>query len=194
MKELHTFIEYQAEKLKSLEKNVYELQQEMTRIKERPPLQVGNIEYKFDQLKVETLEGTLNIGLNPSDLDGVSDFTVDNQNIQAPFSPKALFRRSMDIETDLREYLESELPNIYQSTKEKLNLQLDDSYFQFIKDDIQKQLPTRIQNHLNSLPEKDRENDEVVHSQVIEKTKTEIQHGVYLFLEQVQKQIREEKE
>ena len=34
------------------------------------------MEYKFDQLKVETLEGTLNIGLNPSDLQGIEDFSV----------------------------------------------------------------------------------------------------------------------
>ena len=36
------------------------------------------MEYKFDQLKVETLEGTLNIGLNPSDLQGIEDFSVPN--------------------------------------------------------------------------------------------------------------------
>ena len=40
----------------------------------------NELEYKFDQLKVETLEGTLNIGLNPSDLQGIEDFSIPSKN------------------------------------------------------------------------------------------------------------------
>ncbi len=197
MKKLHTFIEYQAEKVKKLENNVAELKQEVTRLKERPPVQVGNIEYKFDQLKVETLEGTLNIGLNPSELEGITDFSVDNQNIQAQAppqaSPKKVFKRSMDIENELRDYLESKLPEIYQETKEKLNMNADDSYYQFIREDILKQLPTRIHSHLNHVNEEERESDEDTKQKIIEIIQAEIQHGVYLFLEQVKKQTEGEK-
>ena len=42
------------------------------------------MEYKFDQLKVETLEGTLNIGLNPSDLQAIEDFSVPNGKGKGP--------------------------------------------------------------------------------------------------------------
>ncbi len=39
------------------------------------------IEYKFDQLKVESLDGTLNIGLNPSNLkETIEDLAVE-QNV-----------------------------------------------------------------------------------------------------------------
>jgi len=195
MKELHTFIEYQARKLKKLESSVKQLQKEVAILKEKPPVQVGNIEYKFDQLKVETLEGTLNIGLNPSDLDGISDFTVDNQNIQTQnSSPKTLFKRSMDIENEIRDYLESNLPEIYQTTKDKLKINVDDSYYQFIRDDILKQLPNRIHTHLSSLKDEERENDENTKQRiVVENIKKEIQQGVYLFLEQVYKQTKGEK-
>jgi spore germination protein PC len=189
MKELHTFIEYQAQKLRRLENSVYELQKEVANLKERPPVQVGNIEYKFDQLKVETLEGTLNIGLNPSELDGITDFTVDNKNIQTPNpSPKTLFKRSMDIENEIRDYLEGNLPEIYQTTKDKLKINVDDSYYQFIREDILKQLPNRIHAHLSSLKDEKRENDENSNQSIIENMKKEIQQGVYLFLEQVYKQ------
>ena len=37
----------------------------MNSLKEAPSTKIDRIEYKFDQLKIETLEGTLNIGLNP---------------------------------------------------------------------------------------------------------------------------------
>jgi spore germination protein PC len=193
MKELHTFIEYQAQKLRKLENSVNALQKEVAILKERPPVQVGNIEYKFDQLKVETLEGTLNIGLNPSDLDGITDFSVDNQNIQTQnSSPKTLFKRSMDIENKIRDYLERNLPEIYQTTQEKLNMRVDDSYFQFIREDILKQLPNRIHTHLSSLNDEERENDENINERIVETIKKEIQQGVHLFLEQVYKQTEGE--
>lgn len=190
LKELHTFIEHQAKKIKKLEEAVTELKSEIITIKERPPLQVGNIEYKFDQLKVETLEGTLNIGLNPSDLDGIDDFSVDNASIKTPISPKPLFKRSMEIETIMRDYLEQELPNIYQTTKEKLNLTLDESYYHFIKDDILKQLPNRIQTHLKNLPAEERDSEEETAQKIVPNLKAEIQQGVYLFLEQLQNQTK----
>lgn len=194
MKELHTFIEYQAQKLKMLEKSVTELQKEVATLKERPPVQVGNIEYKFDQLKVETLEGTLNIGLNPSDLAGITDFTVDNKNIQTPNpSPKKVFNRSIEIENEIRDYLEGNLPEIYQLTKEKLQMNVDDSYYQFIREDILKQLPNRVHAHLSNLNGEEREQDENTNQLIVENIKKEIQQGVYLFLEQVYKQTEGEK-
>lgn len=190
MKELHIFIESQAKKIKKLESSVTELQQEVANLKARPPVQVGNIEYKFDQLKVETLDGTLNIGLNPSDLEGITDFTVDNKNIQTPnnSSPKKLFKRSMEIENEVRDYLESQLPEIYQETKDKLQMTIDDAYYQFIREDILKQLPNRVQTHLSNLKDGERETDEHTKQIVVENMKKEIQQGVYLFLEQVHKQ------
>ncbi len=89
-------------------KNKEELQQ----LKEKPAVHVDRIEYKFDQLKVETLEGTLNIGLNPSDLSGIEDFAVQNQTVSTPFSPKAQMQRSMKVEEAIYQYLETDLPQI----------------------------------------------------------------------------------
>lgn len=190
IRELHTFVENQNKKLRKLEKTVYDMQQEIVRLKERPPIQVGNLEYKFDQLKVEKLEGTLNIGLNPSDIEGISDFSVENKNIQAQVSPKDLFTRGMDVENELRQYLETDLPEIYQHTLDQLRFTVDESYYGFIKEDILKQLPNRIGVHLNNLPSDERKNDAEVKEKVIETLKGEIQHGVYLFLSNLQEQSK----
>jgi spore germination protein PC len=159
IRELHAFVEIQHKKLRKLEKAMQEMHQELVRIKERPPIQVGNLEYKFDQLKVETLEGTLNIGLNPSDLEGISDFAVDNKSIQAQVAPKDLFTRGIEIEKEISQYLEKELPEIYQNTLQQLHFTADESYYSFIKGDILKQLPNRIRVHLDNLAKDVRENE-----------------------------------
>ena len=194
MRKLHTFIEHQDKKLRGLEKSVLKLQEEIARLKDRPPIQVGNIEYKFDQLKVETLEGTLNIGLNPSDLEGISDFSVDNKHIKTPVSPKDLFNRGIEIETELREYLEANLPDIYQNTQKRINITVDDSYYTFIKDDILKQLPNRIADHLNGVSTEERGDSEKVKQGIVTKLKGEIEHGVFLFLNQLHEQKKGETE
>ena len=68
------------------------------------------LEYKFDQLKVETLEGTLNIGLNPTDLQGIEDFSVPNKNGAA--SPSRTDGIFTEIENSIHQYLDSNLKSI----------------------------------------------------------------------------------
>ncbi len=78
-------LQAQENRIAALEHTIQKLQEEMKQLKEKPSIQVDKIEYKFDQLKVETLEGTLNIGLNPSDLANIEDFAVQNQSLKTPF-------------------------------------------------------------------------------------------------------------
>ena len=193
LKELHLYVEHQSRKTARLEKMVYELQQEIVKLKERPPVQIGNIEYKFDQLKVETLEGTLNIGLNPTDLDEIDDFTVDQKAVNVPIPAKQLFKRTIEIETALNQYLESDLENIYSDAKKNLGINVDDSYFQFIKDDIKKQLSSRVSQHLKeqSTGKRGTELSPELNEQVIDLLKQEIQNGVFLFLKNLPDNVKE---
>ncbi|MGV2940746.1 spore germination protein GerPC [Mesobacillus sp. LC4] len=193
LKKLHVYVEHQSKKTARLEKMVHELQQEIAALKERPPVQIGNIEYKFDQLKVETLEGTLNIGLNPTDLDGIDDFTVDQKNVNVPIPPKQLFKRTVEIETALNHYLEAELENIYRSAQVELGISLEDSYFEFIKNDIKKQLSGRVAQHLQEQSSGERGPDlsPELNERVIDLLKQEIQNGVFLFLKNLPDNVKE---
>ena len=193
IKKLHLYVEHQSRKTARLEKLVSELQKEITALKERPPVQIGNIEYKFDQLKVETLEGTLNIGLNPTDLNEIDDFTVDQNAVNVPIPTKKLFKRTIEIETALNQYLESDLENIYRDAQTKLGINVDDAYFEFIKEDIKKQLSGRVAQHLKeqSTGKRDTESSSELNEQVIDLLKQEIQNGVFLFLKNLPDNVKE---
>ena len=67
LQQLHSIVMKQENKILHLEKAIFQLNKEIQELKQKPAIHVDKMEYKFDQLKVETLEGTLNIGLNPSD-------------------------------------------------------------------------------------------------------------------------------
>ncbi|MGA9227555.1 MAG: spore germination protein GerPC [Mesobacillus sp.] len=186
-------MEHQSKKIGKLEKMILDMQQEIASLKERPPVQIGNIEYKFDQLKVETLEGTLNIGLNPSDLNEIDDFSVDQKAVNVPIPPKQLFKRTIELETTLYQYLETDLEQIYRDAQTNLEITVDDSYFTFIKDDIKKQLSGRVAYHLKELSSTSRgeELSPEINAKVIELLKQEIQNGVFLFLKNLPDNVKE---
>jgi len=189
---LQQYIQAQEKRIMSLEETVKKLTGEMKQLSEMKSIHIDRIEYKFDQLKVETLEGTLNIGLNPNDLSGIEDFAVQNQSLNKPLSPTTQMQRSMKIEEAIYRYLETDLPLIIEETQNKLRMEPSDSFAAFIKEDIIKQLPARIDHHLknqaslNQSPVNGMDADGLI----IEAIKQEIQNGVYIFLSHLPENVK----
>ena len=90
------------------------------------------MEYKFDQLKVETLEGTLNIGLNPSDLQGIEDFSVPGN--KGTLHPKERMSMFTEIESSInRSILIQIFSPLWETLAEPLqSFQCDETYCDFI--------------------------------------------------------------
>lgn len=183
-------LQAQENRIVTLEKTIQEIQKEIKQLKEKPSIQVDKIEYKFDQLKVETLEGTLNIGLNPSDLQNIEDFAVENQSLKTPIHPKAHMQRSMKIEESIYEYLETELPSLFKESQNQLNVRLDDSYLAFIKQDIMKQLPARIDYHIQNTAARDREGEHSTEESIIDLLKQEIRKGILIFINHLPENVK----
>ncbi|WP_160724648.1 spore germination protein GerPC [Bacillus sp. USDA818B3_A] len=185
-------IQAQEQRIAALEQTINKLQQQLKQVQEKPTVHVDRIEYKFDQLKVETLEGTLNIGLNPNDLSDIEDFAVQNQTLSTPLSPKEEIQRSTEIEKAIYEYLETDLPLIINDAQNQLSIQPNDSYFSFIKEDIIRQLPNRIDFHLKANASKVRtdDKDQSINELVINSIKQEIQNGVWTFLNNLPENVK----
>jgi spore germination protein PC len=184
LQKLHQFVQFQESRIQKLEKLAGDLQQQVNSLKDRPPIQVDTIEYKFDQLKVETLEGTLNIGLNPAELQGIEDFAVKGSSVSAPLAQQAQMQRAMDMEEDIEKYLETDLPDIFSETARELGMEADGTYLNFIKEDIKKQLPGRIDYYLKQGQQNQElsRNPEGWKESSLEQIKKEIRNGVKAFL------------
>lgn len=189
---LQMCIQAQEKRIISLEETVKKMSEEIMQLNEKNSIHVDRIEYKFDQLKVETLEGTLNIGLNPSDLSGIEDFAVQNQSLATPLSPKAQMQRSMKIEEAIYRYLETDLPQIIEDTQKRLSMEPGDAYLSFIKEDIIKQLPNRIEYHLkaHTVQNRSSENGTDTDILIIEALKQEVQNGVFIFLNHLPENVK----
>lgn len=73
LQEMLKMLGQQTQLLQSLEKEVREMSQLLASLEKRAGHQVGTIEYNFDQLKIQNLNGSLTIGvpsqgINPNDL------------------------------------------------------------------------------------------------------------------------------
>ncbi|NRD78388.1 spore gernimation protein [Bacillus sp. BRMEA1] len=177
-------------RIASLEQALQIMRAEIKQLDEKKSIHVDRIEYKFDQLKVETLEGTLTIGLNPNDLSGIEDFSVQNQALNTPMPPKAQMERSMKIEEAIYQYLESDLPQIIEETQKRLGIPPNESYLSFIKEDIVKQLPNRIDEHLKAAASDRSADSSTVDEQIIALLKQEIQNGVLTFLSNLPENLK----
>ncbi|MGM0846812.1 MAG: spore germination protein GerPC [Bacillota bacterium] len=192
--QIYQYINEQNNRIKNLETLIQELQQDVSALKEKPSINVENIEYRFDQLKVETLEGTLNIGLNPSDLEKIEDFAVEGQ----PSAPIPPFKQvdMEDIQKSLmprvNDYIEKEVPRIISDTEQQLGTSLDESYHDLIKEDIKKQMPQRIQFYIQSMPvHQHRQQEEPVwEDKIFIKIKSDINNAIHSFMSNLPENLK----
>ncbi|MGO4268703.1 spore germination protein GerPC [Paenibacillus sp. TAF58] len=79
--QVSAYIEMQKQRIDKLEQTVTKLQTDLNALKNQKGVHIDKIEYKFDQLKVERLDGTLTIGINPSLLDNIDDLSVNGASM-----------------------------------------------------------------------------------------------------------------
>ena len=177
-------LERQESSIKQLQKKQKDLEKELTEVKEKPVLYIDRIEYQFDQLKIDRLEGTLNIGLNPKDLQDMDEFAIDT----LPFhkmQDRYLENIREQLEHELNTYLDTELPEQIDKIKHENGLDIDESYTQFIIADIRQQLRERIdfylKQQLREMPQTDREDMSAI---ILERIKEDIYNAVQSFFKQ----------
>lgn len=180
LQSMQNYIYNQDKRIQNLQNKIQSLEKTVLELKKRPPVHIDRMEYKFDQLKVETLEGTLNIGLNPSDLKGIEDLSLPNQHNSIP--PNERVSMISEIEREMDQYLDHNLENIIQNTCQQLQIQPEMSYHDFILQDLKRQLPSRIESYLNQ-PIREGLEKEQHNGWIIDQLKKEIQQGVLTFLQ-----------
>ncbi|MFC4403212.1 spore germination protein GerPC [Gracilibacillus xinjiangensis] len=127
--QLQQHIQQLQKEVNSLESRILQLEQK----EQSPKTTIEKLEYHFDQLKIEKLDGTLHIGISPEELNQTEDFSLPFPN-QPPASH---FQ-------ELNNYADTELPTYIRQLEEEYQYRLTDDYRQTLIDDVKKQLPGRI--------------------------------------------------
>ncbi len=176
------------DRISTLEQSILTLQKELAA--QRQNQQPTHIEYKFDQLKVETLEGTLNIGLSPhSQNEAIEDFHVQNHKLNVPRSRE--YQTSFEkIRSEIYHYLDHECIPVIEELEHKYQFPLQPEYRQFIINDVRNQIDPRIAQYLNQLniEHLTREQIDELEFQTKSKVKGDINKTFELFIQNLPKE------
>ncbi|MCL6604737.1 MAG: spore germination protein GerPC [Paenibacillus sp.] len=172
--QLFNQLSVQSDKLQQLEKMVRELQSDVDSLKNNKAATIGPINYHFEQLKIEKLEGTLNIGITPSEGNNLEEVMVNGQPIGSQDEDRtALYEKIRPL---VVEYLQKEAPERLLEMASGSNLSINETYIQMVMQDLQRQMDGRIYDYLGQLPvaQQRRQNDEEICVTIVEQIKVDI--------------------
>ncbi|MFE4764078.1 spore germination protein GerPC [Bacillus mycoides] len=151
--QLQQALQLQQQTILNLEEQVRLLQEELNELKSRPSSSIGKVEYKFDQLKVENLNGTLNIGLNPFSSKGqqIEDFQVDTETLKVNPETETNPDFYQGILQEMHRYLDEEAYSRILHFEQEERTPLDEMYRQMMVDDIKKQMEHRLPYYLSQV-------------------------------------------
>ncbi|WAA13039.1 spore germination protein GerPC [Fervidibacillus halotolerans] len=161
------------------------LEQELEKMKNEPTINIERIDYQFDQLKIERLEGTLNIGINPNDLQELDEFSIGHPRFQSNSPSQSEIIQK--VEQRLNDYLEKEWPTFIDKTLNELKINIDSSYIDFIKEDIERQLSSRISYYLQRFNTDPGSSEDHLEEKLFSTIKSDIERAVLTFFNQNQK-------
>lgn len=148
--QLHRYIEWQTDRIRQLEQRVDLLEKRLEALKQQRAITVEKIEYNFDQLKVERLEGSMSIGLSPSGLgdQSIEELAVGGQVIHTNTSRSESYERIQNI---VLTYLEADCPDELNELEDKYSVKLDEDLRERIIGDLQNQSGLRIEHYMDTL-------------------------------------------
>lgn len=178
--QLYEQVQYQQSEIHKLINSLNRLNNELNELQQKPTIVIEKLEYKFDQLKVETLEGTLNIGLTPADLEDIDEVSLPlKSNRNQPNLKEQLLNR-------IQHYLDEDADKVIEESEVQVHKKLDAEYKQLIKTDIEKQLPARIDHYIQQLPQQShrKQTTEIDADMIFQQITDDINRSIHAFISQ----------
>lgn len=188
LQQLHQYVQQQDKIIQQLNKQITNLRSDVEKIKKQPVTNIERIEYKFDQLKVEHLDGVLNIGLNPTDPDQIENFEVQQNGTNVGGVQQQLRDQLLKQCThDIHQFLNHDCIQYIQHAEKQYDLKLDEPHRQHIIADIRKQIDSRIQYYLNAQPLSDQDTLENKKQEIFALVKKDVENSINHFLQHLPK-------
>ncbi|MDF2716750.1 MAG: spore germination protein GerPC [Paenibacillus sp.] len=148
--QLNAYLQWQTQKLQELETKIGLMQQEIDALKQQRTVNVEKIEYKFDQLKIEKLDGTLHIGISPDVGKSIEDFSVNGNEVLTTTDDTEAISR---IRSRLDHYLDEGGRALISEQEGHYRIVLGNEYTDFMIQDMKGQMDKRIEHYWKSARE-----------------------------------------
>lgn len=197
--EVQNKLKEQQEQLEALSAKVLELCEQIKQLEARPTYNIESIEYHFDQLKVDKLDGTLNIGMTAP---GMGDETFPGSIEQLAVSKPEVFPSAgpsipdlgpvyNEVFNEMTRYLDAGAPQTLLAYENQFGIPLDPYHRKIIIEDVRKQVPTRIhfymqQREKGSEAKQAAEDHPAAAAEVLTKTRRDADAALYAYMRQLQ--------
>lgn len=176
MTKVQQYIEQQDERVKDLERRLELLE---TNYSNQRHTTIEKVEYNFDQLKIEQLDGTLHIGLSPDDLSKIDDLSLRQRQQPSNSSGHQPKSQKQQLVEQLDAYLVQDGPHLLNQLSQEYHIPIDQNYQEALLHDVRKQLPERIAHYENQIKNERTQIDQNEGSAYIfNQVKNEIDHSL----------------
>lgn len=184
IQQLFQELKRQSEKLEKMDELLQALRKDVDGLMNKSTTNIERIEYHFDLLKIEKLEGTLNIGMTQSAGKTIDDVMVNGQTMeQIQTDPKRALMIT-NIQQAVYSYLDQEVPKMIDCLTEEG--QIDSKHKEFIIQDIKGQVDARIVLYVDQMDSKNKQmlDDTSVLNTIVQQVKRDIDVAVKQHIEQ----------
>lgn len=186
--EMNRVIRWQSEQLVQLEREIAQIKEQLEKLKSAPTNHVEKIEYNFEQLKVENLNGTLVIGLTPNDTGSIENMWIkEHYSEDVTLGQQPDHALSQQIETDLYPYIRGEMPSLLKDKADAKSIRLSEEHVQSIVEDMARQSGGRIRFYLHRFQGKEGTGGNGLKDQVLQRMKEDLMQAIDAYIEHFRK-------
>ncbi|MEO3944956.1 spore germination protein GerPC [Gorillibacterium sp. CAU 1737] len=176
---------WQSGMILELQRMVQQLMEQVEKLQAVPHTKIDRIEYQFDQLKVEKLEGALHIGISPP---GTSDLLAQQPGggweavgWKGGVSPEASFASTDSTQEpyrSIRRYMEEEVPHLMNQLAEESPYVFPDAYLHQMKRSLESQIEERVAHYLRQTPEEALNADEIYLDRIAAQVQRDVEAAI----------------
>lgn len=169
--------------LQTVSQQLESIEKKLSDLENQPTTRIDRIEYRFEQLKVGTLSGSLQIGLTHGakglieDLEA-GDISAQNVKLSEPEEGEAYTRAMANLQDYLGAGLSRDIDEAAQQAKAEVPPELHDK----IVEDLSRQAELRFMAYLKDTPFKEGSDEEAVQT-VMEKIRNDVRAGLASFFD-----------
>ncbi|NGP44518.1 hypothetical protein G4V62_05925 [Bacillaceae bacterium SIJ1] len=174
------------EQIRDMTSRIEQLEAKLTSMMSTPTMHVDRIEYKFDQLKIETLSGSLSIGISPQDIEEFSPPTStpsEKEPANGGFSDTD-DPLVVELQDMTRQWIMQEGPQLIEQMQHNHRMKPNHEMTEHMLKDVSTQLPARIGYYVRHIRDSDSNvSDNALKQEVFKRMKKDIHTAFQMFLQ-----------
>lgn len=183
------------DRLKRIEERLERHGERLEAVERKPTHAVEKIEYRFDQLKIESLQGTLHIGVKPEDVKSEPIWSLGDAAMPEPIvTPAAETPSFVAMHADVHRYVTEVVPPLLGRWCEEAGVELEPEEVDRVVQDLRMQVDARIEYYMKMSEIDQTVDPEGFENSVRERTIRDVESGLRGFLERKTKRETKEEE